>query len=278
MTHATALSATATCEDEELQPVVLIPGGVNPAAISYGPLLEVIKDDTQVVLKDLEVYASDVPPPNYSLDLEAEGIRRAADAAGMDRFHLVGYSGGGACCLMFISRYPERVLSLALIEPAWIGTGEWTPEEQEYWAELSRVMALPVEERMAAFVHANSREATEPPSPAPDPPPAWMAKRPAGVEAMLRAFEASDLQRASFRCFKPPVYLAVGGQSHPYELYKAQVLAGLFPNITGEVYEARTHWDPPHRAEPERFARALRRLWARAEGRATAASTRSTVS
>ena len=60
----------------------------------------------------------------------------------MDRFHLVGYSGGGACCLAFISSFPERVLSLALIEPAWIGTGDLTPEETEYWAEADRMMAL----------------------------------------------------------------------------------------------------------------------------------------
>ena len=167
MTQMPALNATASRDGEQLEPVVLVPGGVNPATISYGPLLEVIKGKAQVVLKDLEVDAADSPPPNYSLELEAEAIRQAADAAGFERFHLVGYSGGGACCLVFISRFPERVLSLALIEPAWIGQGESTPEEQEYWAEAYRVMALPAQERMAAFVRANSREGTEPPSPPP---------------------------------------------------------------------------------------------------------------
>jgi pimeloyl-ACP methyl ester carboxylesterase len=96
-----------------MEPVVLVPGGVMPAAISYGPLLEVLEDEARVVPKDLEVYTTDAPPPNYRLDLEVDGINCAADAAGMNRFHLVGYSGGGACSLVFITRHPERVLRVS---------------------------------------------------------------------------------------------------------------------------------------------------------------------
>ena len=40
--------------------------------------------------------AGDEPPPNYALDVEITGILRTAEAAGFDRFHLVGYSAGGA--------------------------------------------------------------------------------------------------------------------------------------------------------------------------------------
>jgi hypothetical protein len=39
----------------------------------------------------------------------------------------------------------------------------------------------------------------------------------------------------------------------------------VFPNFTLEVFEERHHFDPPHRAEPERLAASLRELWARAE-------------
>ena len=41
------------------------------------------------------------------------GILRAAEAAGFERFHLVGYSGGGAISAAFAARHPERLLSLA---------------------------------------------------------------------------------------------------------------------------------------------------------------------
>jgi pimeloyl-ACP methyl ester carboxylesterase len=245
-------------------PVVLVPGGVNPAAISYGPLLEVIQDEAEVVVKDLEVYAADTPPPGYGLELEVEGIKRAAEAAGLKSFHLVGYSGGGAASLAFIAKYPELVRSLALIEPAWIGSDP-SPEEATAWVEMDRVMALPPDERMQAFLHAGMRPGVQLPPFPPGPPPPWMARRPAGLEAINRAFKTYQLDREDFRHFRQPVYLALGSLSHPIEEHKAKVLNSLFPDIRVEVYEGLHHFNPPHRAEPERFARALRELWTRSE-------------
>lgn len=246
-------------------PVLLVPGGVNPAAISYGPLLEVLKDEAYVVVKDLEVYAADTPQPGYGLELEIEGIKRAAEAAGMKSFHLVGYSAGGAASLAFLVKYPELVRSLALVEPepALIGND---PEDAADWSEMERMMALPPNERMQAAMRAGLRPGVEPPPPPPGPPPPWMAKRPAGLEAMNRAFRAYHLDRENFRRFRRPVYLALGSLSHPIFERKAKVLASLFPDIRVEVYEGLHHFNPPHRAEPERFARALRELWARREG------------
>jgi pimeloyl-ACP methyl ester carboxylesterase len=243
-------------------PVLLVPGGVNPAAISYGPLLEVIKDEAHVVVTGLEVYAADTPPPDYGLELEVEGIKREAEAAGLKSFHLVGYSGGGAASLAFIVKYPDLVRSLALIEPAWIGNERG---DETDWSEMERIMALPSNERMQAFIRAGLRPGVEPPPPSPGPPPPWMAKRPAGLEAMTRALKTYHLDREDFRHFQQPVYLALGSLSHHIEEHKAKVLSNLFPDIRVEVYEGLHHFNPPHRAEPERFARALHGLWARSE-------------
>ncbi|MBI3762092.1 MAG: hypothetical protein HY260_09560, partial [Chloroflexi bacterium] len=46
-------------------PVVFLPGGVMPAMLAYGPLLDVIGDEIQRVVKELEVYANDTPPADY---------------------------------------------------------------------------------------------------------------------------------------------------------------------------------------------------------------------
>ena len=48
----------------------------------------------------------------YELETELAGILRAAEAAGFERFHLVGYSGGGAISTAFAARHPEQLLSL----------------------------------------------------------------------------------------------------------------------------------------------------------------------
>jgi pimeloyl-ACP methyl ester carboxylesterase len=245
-------------------PVVFVPGGVMPVELSYGPLLSEIKDEVIPVLKDLEVYAADTPPADYDLGLEVAGIKRAADEAGLGTFHLVGYSGGGAASIAFTAKYPGRLRSLALIEPAWAGNKDWTPEEVAYWQEIDRIMALPPSERMRGFMLLNtgSGQAAPPPS---GRQPEWMAKRPAGLDAMTRAFRRYDLDLNALRSFEMPVYLAVGGLSHPVEPRKAERLAGLFPNIHVETYQDRHHFDPPQRAEAARLARSLRELWSRAE-------------
>src|SRR5690242_13504478 len=95
--------------------VILLPGGVLPANPAYNALLPELGPDVDARTKDLELYAADRPPPDYSLATEVDGIARTADAAGFDRFHLVGYSGGGAVSLAFTAAKPDRVLSLALL-------------------------------------------------------------------------------------------------------------------------------------------------------------------
>jgi pimeloyl-ACP methyl ester carboxylesterase len=245
--------------------VVFVPGGVTPVELSYGPLLKLIAGQIQPVLKDLEVYVTDAPPADYSLEMEVEGIRRAADAAGAESFHLVGYSAGGAVSLAFTARYPERLKSLALTEPAWIGSV--TQEDAADWAELVRLMGLPPDEQMRTFGIWQMLPGVKP-IPLPkfsDSPPPWMAKRPAGLKALIRAFNTYQLDQSRFRQFNHPVYYALGGLSTRFYERAARILAGKFPDVQIEEYPGRSHFDPPQREEPERFARALRALWARSD-------------
>src|SRR5213075_570457 len=109
-----------------------------PADLAYGSLIEALGDDVNAIAKDLEVYAGPEPPVGYTLDHEIAGVSRAARDAGFERFHLVGYSGGGASSLAFAAKHPERLLSLALLEPAWMGADELSREEQDLWRAFER--------------------------------------------------------------------------------------------------------------------------------------------
>ena len=170
--------------------VLLLPGSVVPATTAYGALLEVLGDRVDAIAKDLEVYAGDRPPADYSLANEVEGVTREADAHGFDRFHLVGYSGGGAAALCFAAANGRRLLSLALLEPAWAGN-ERTPEEDALMERFRALEGLPPDQFMAGFQRLQLAPGVEPP-PRPDgPPPPWMAKRPAGIRAFLEAFTAA---------------------------------------------------------------------------------------
>jgi pimeloyl-ACP methyl ester carboxylesterase len=244
---------------------VLLPGGVLPAEPAYAALLRVLDDRVDRVAKDLEVYAGEQPPPDFSLDTEVEGIVREADAHGFDRFHLVGYSGGGASALAFTGLHSQRLLSLALLEPAWAGNERTAPEEA--LMERFRVLEpLPPDQFMAGFMGLQLAPGVEPPPPPEGPPPPWMAKRPAGLRAFINAFDNGDLDLDALRAFERPVYFALGGRSNPdYYGRMAQRLARIFPDFTVETFPERHHFDPPHRIEPERLASSLLALWRRAE-------------
>ena len=245
--------------------VVLLPGSVLPATPAYGALLEVLGERVDAVAKDLEVYSGELPPPGYGLDAEVEGILREGEAYGFDRFHLVGYSGGGAASLAFAAAHGERLLSLALLEPAWAGN-DTTSEEAELMGRFRALQSLPPDQFMAGFVRLQLAPGVAPPSPPEGPPPAWMAKRPAGIRSFLEAFDKGDLDADALRAFDRPVYFALGGRSNPdYFGRMAERLAATFPDFTLETFPERNHFDPPHRIEPEHLANSLLVLWQRAE-------------
>jgi len=244
---------------------ILLPGGVMPATLAYGALLAALGDDVQAVAKELEIYADAAPPAGYTLQHETDGVLRTADAAGFDRFHLVGYSAGGAASLVLAARHPERLLSLALIEPAWMGNDELSAEERTTWRESDRIAALPPEQMLPAFVANQLATGVEPPPPPPGPQPPWMDSRPGGLRAFIETFRSCSLDLDRPRAFDKPVLFALGGKSYPdYYGRMAERAATIFPDMTLEVFVERHHFDPPHRVEPERTATVLRALWGRA--------------
>lgn len=245
--------------------VVLLPGAVLPAEPAYAALLQVLGERVNAVAKDLEVYADDQPPRGYNLGMEAAGVLREADVRGFDRFHLVGYSAGGASALALAALHGERLLSLALLEPAWAGN-ERTQQEEELKERFRALASLPPAQFMAEFIRLQLAPGVEPPAPPEGPPPPWMAKRPAGISAFFSAFDGGDLDIEALKAFNRPVYFAVGGRSNPdFFGPMAERLSGIFADFTLETFSERHHFDPPHRVEPERLANSLLALWGRGD-------------
>ena len=243
--------------------VVLLPGAVLPAEPAYAALLQVLGERVHAVAKDLEVYADDQPPLGFNLGMEAAGVLREADVHGFDLFHLVGYSGGGASALALAALNGERLLSMALLEPAWAGN-ERTQQEEELMKRFRALDSLPPAQFMAEFTRLQLAPGVEPPAPPEGPSPPWMAKRPAGIRAFLDAFDGGDLDIEALKAFNRPVYFAVGGRSNPdFFAPMAERLSGIFADFTLETFSERHHFDPPHRVEPERLANSLLALWGR---------------
>jgi pimeloyl-ACP methyl ester carboxylesterase len=246
--------------------VILLPGSVLPGELAYGSLVQALGSGTDAVVKELEVYATPEAPPDYTLDLEVAGVLRDADERGWERFHLVGYSGGGAAALAFAARHSERLASLALLEPAWAGRWDLSPAEQAFWRDSDRLETLPPDQFMRAFMRLAVKPGVALPPPPQGGPPPWMAKRPGGILAFMKTFTTYELDRDALARFERPVYFALGGLSNPDQYGEiATRLSQVFPDFGLEVFDERHHFDPPHRIEPERLADSLRAVWRRAD-------------
>lgn len=244
-------------------PVLLVPGIINPVDLSYGPLLQELRGRVPLYMKELEVYATPQPPTDYSVSTEIAGIRRRAQEIGAKTFHLVGYSAGGLAALGYIQQYPEQLRSVTLIEQ--FGTGNQnSPDEVVFLEEAARVIQVPEERRVAAFLPLNLASGVPLPpviSPAPD----WMKQRPAGIAALVKSAQAANFGRQPFGLFASPVLVVLGSLSNPVWREMARGLAQVFPDVTVQEYQGLHHLTPPQRAEPQRFASSLLQLWSRAD-------------
>ncbi|WP_417525515.1 acetoin dehydrogenase dihydrolipoyllysine-residue acetyltransferase subunit [Marinovum sp.] len=100
-------------------PVVLIHGFASDAT-SWAPL--------ETHLKHRPLIRIELPGHGKSPKLRignfaalVKEVRRAFDALGIDKAHLVGHSLGGAVCLALADTRPKSVASLSLIAPAGLG-------------------------------------------------------------------------------------------------------------------------------------------------------------
>ena len=245
--------------------VICVPGSVAPAAQRYGPLIQGVHDSADLHVKDLEVYREASPPDGYAIDEELTAIDRLADSKDLDRFHLVGYSGGGFISLAYAGTRPRRILSLALFEPAQI-PGTLSAEEKAFFATLeSKLQGLEGDEFMATFVREQVKPGVTVPPPPPGPVSPEMRKRPAGIAALIKAFHAYAFDRELLRAGSFPVFYAYGDLSHPEQALKAGILAQLFADIQVRRYPGVHHFVPPDMIYTPAHARTLLELWRSAE-------------
>jgi pimeloyl-ACP methyl ester carboxylesterase len=245
-------------------PTFFLGGILMPSRFRFGPLVAALGSPPELEVKELDVYASDRVPDDYSLASEIDALDRLAAERGYDRFHLYGYSIGGSIALAYVAAYPDKVVSLAVDEPA----TDFSDADRELLTAqgVNGLAEMPPEQRMHVYVRSLVRPVVEVgPSPA-IPATPEMALRPAGLAAVSREVERYHVDEERLRAFDRPVYMSYGGlSSERWETMGAR-LAVLFPDCTVERYEGCHHLNTSHQAEPERVAGALKQLWSRSEG------------
>lgn len=242
----------------ELPPCIFLPGIIAPAVVRYAALISHLGPGARAYTKELELYTLSPPPDDYAIADELDGLVRWTQRAGLDRFHLYGHSGGGAVALAFTAAHSERVLSLTLDEAAFDFSEEMRADLAEH-QELHRLMLENPAQAMAEFMRLELKPGVEFTPPATGAPP--LPNRPAGIAALLRAFDRHELDLDALREFRRPVLYTRGSLSAERYERSAKRLAKLFPDFREVVFEGLHHLNTSNQAEPGRVAALLTELW-----------------
>jgi pimeloyl-ACP methyl ester carboxylesterase len=94
-----------------------------------------LSQDYRVIALDLPGFgASDKPTGSYDVGTQTERLANVVQALQIDKLHLIGNSMGGHISALYAARYPDQVLSLALLDNA----GITSPQPSELMQRLQR--------------------------------------------------------------------------------------------------------------------------------------------
>ncbi|HWG28587.1 alpha/beta fold hydrolase [Actinospica sp.] len=140
--------------------VMLHGGGPGASGLSnYHQNLGTLAPRFRVLLPDQPGFGGSYRPTEADLaersitEITADALIQALDALGVNRFHLLGNSLGGAAALAIAQQHPDRVAGLVLMAPGggWLPFGPTPTEGQK---EMFRYYngEGPTEKKMADFI------------------------------------------------------------------------------------------------------------------------------
>jgi pimeloyl-ACP methyl ester carboxylesterase len=115
-----------------------------------------LRREYRVIIPDLPGFGDNArdPDADYSMDAQAKWLLSFADALQIDRFHIGGNSMGGFIALKFTLAYPNKILSLTLLDNAGV-LGDTKSELQiatENGESLLTVSSPEEFDRLLAFI------------------------------------------------------------------------------------------------------------------------------
>ena len=101
---------------ESSTPTVLFHHGLGACSACWDGWTPALVGRCRLVRFDMRGHGASPVPPGFEWTVEAmvDDVSAVADAAGVERFHLVGESTGGTVALAVAARRPERVLSVTV--------------------------------------------------------------------------------------------------------------------------------------------------------------------
>jgi pimeloyl-ACP methyl ester carboxylesterase len=137
--------ARIACADTGSGETVLLLHATASSGAQWRTLTETLRASCRVLAPDLYGYGETDPWPGYGPFALADEAALAEAILPPGPFHLVGHSYGGAVALHFAMRQPERLRSLALIEPVafhLLRSGGPDSLDRQLFQEVMEVAAL----------------------------------------------------------------------------------------------------------------------------------------
>lgn len=103
---------------------VLLLHGFGANKDSWMQFAKFLTGDYHLVIPDIPGFgeSSQIEKASYDAENEAKRIDRFTEVMKLERFHLAGNSMGGMLAAMYSAAYPRKVLTLALLAPAGVGS------------------------------------------------------------------------------------------------------------------------------------------------------------
>jgi lipase len=113
---------------ERSGPPVLAVHGITAHGLRFRRLAEQAWPQRRTIAVDLRGHGRSTSHAPWSIDQHVRDLLDTLDSLSIDRIDVVGHSYGGAIALALLHAAPDRVRSLALLDPALCQTGEWATE------------------------------------------------------------------------------------------------------------------------------------------------------
>lgn len=98
-------------------PVVVLSHSLSSAGVMWGPQLDSLEQDFQVLRYDVRGHGqSEAPVGEYSLPQLTTDVVELLDALAIDRVHFVGLSMGGMIAQTLALQNPQRLYSVSLCD------------------------------------------------------------------------------------------------------------------------------------------------------------------
>lgn len=240
--------------DDGSVPVALLPGRSAGVPMWGDNLADLLRSGRTIIAMDAlgDAGLSEQSIPLRTFADQATWVEEAFRSLGLARVHTVGHSFGAATAAAHALHHPDRVETLALLEPAFVLS--WPPPSSFVWATLS-VLPGPASWRDHALAALGGVDVED-----------VRARTPigemisTGVEHFVSALPTPrPLSRAQLQRLTMPTYVAIANSRSQAGGRRAAARATTLPDATVDVWPGTTHSLPMQ--VPVELAERLNGFW-----------------